>query len=160
MVSERSATRRRRFCSSFLRNLCSKKLFMQIVPYMPIHPAQLHTTPVAVTIEDHHDDTASPVLCPETESNNDDHLFKRPLPPVTYTVEEPCDTSVKRTSPMKRFVDETITTGIQGLLFRSYSQSLRSNSNLSVVELKNDTNDYSFYHSKDDYFVVEPTTPR
>ncbi|CAF4446824.1 unnamed protein product, partial [Adineta steineri] len=42
---------------------------------------------------------------------------------------------------------------------RSYSQSVRYNNNLTVVELKNDTNDNLIHHSQSDYFIVEPSTP-
>jgi hypothetical protein len=36
---------------------------------------------------------------------------------------------------------------------------MRSNSNLSVIELKNDSNDSSIGHSQSDYFIYEPSTP-
>ena len=86
---------------------------MQIVPYMPIHPAQLNVPPVVVPVEDNHENTSSPVLRPQTESKSDDLLFKRPFLPVLYTVEEPSDASVKRPSRMKRSVADCDTNGLK-----------------------------------------------
>jgi hypothetical protein len=59
---------------------------MQIVPYMPIHPSQLGKD--------------SPVIDDKTE---DESLFKIPSIPTPYTVEEPCDSAIKRPPTMKRY---------------------------------------------------------
>lgn len=64
---------------------------MQIVPYMPIHPAQLTSKNEEKSQED------------QTKiKKNDDHLFKKPFLPTPYTVEEPPDNTIKRTLRMKR----------------------------------------------------------
>jgi hypothetical protein len=72
---------------------------MQIVPYMPIHPAQLNTNDK----EEDKSKISSPVIIKEIKKKeNDDHLFKRPFVPTSYTVEEPCDNTIKPTPRMKR----------------------------------------------------------
>ncbi|CAF1404047.1 unnamed protein product [Rotaria sordida] len=124
-----------------------KKLSMQIVPYMPIYPVQFNNNnPMMDEKEqeqENQNQNSSPIIVKETKKEDDDLLFKRPFPSTPYTVEEPLENSTKRTSKMKR----------------SYSQSVRYNSNLSVIELKNDTDDCSFHTTESDYFVIEPSTP-
>ncbi|UJR15732.1 hypothetical protein I4U23_002667 [Adineta vaga] len=137
---------------SFLSKLCEnerRKFTMQIVPYMPIHPAQMNSDTVTTDekAEGEEDEevlaeSSSPVIPEEVKNDNDDHLFKMPSAPTPYTVEEPSDSNIKRASTMKR----------------SYSQSNQSNSNLSVTELKSDVNDKtSVLQSQSPYFIVEPT---
>jgi hypothetical protein len=120
---------------NLLTKLCEnerKKLSMQIVPYMPIHPAQLNNDNTTTTDDEN-----------QVSNDTDDHLFKIPSIPTPYTVEEPCDSAIKRGSTMKR----------------SFSQSDQYNTNLSVTELKLDGNDYLNNHqSQSAYFIVEPTT--
>ncbi len=65
---------------------------MQIVPYMPIHPAQLNNDNPTKTTD--YENQAS--------NDSDDYLFKIPSVPTPYTVEEPCDSAIKRGSTMKR----------------------------------------------------------
>ncbi|CAF3489317.1 unnamed protein product [Rotaria sp. Silwood1] len=132
-----------------------KKLSMQIVPYMPIYSLQANNNnnnnnPSMDEKEQEQENqnqnqnqNPSPIIVKPVKKEDDDLLFKRPFPPTPYTVEEPPENTTKRTSKMKR----------------SYSQSVRYNSNLSVIELKNDTNDYSFCPTESDYFIVEPSTP-
>jgi hypothetical protein len=73
---------------------------MQIVPYMPIHPAQL--TNDNITTTDEEDNNENQVSSDESKSDNDDYMFKIPSIPTPYTVEEPCDSAIKRGSTMKR----------------------------------------------------------
>ncbi len=76
---------------------------MQIVPYMPIHPAQLNndnnstTTPTIVE--------KPPEKEEKSKTENDDHLFKKPFLPTPYIVEEPVESIARRTPRMKRFDD-------------------------------------------------------
>ena len=86
--------------------LFRKKLSMQIVPYMPIHPTQLKTNN---TTEDEkkkelsENDKTSSVTTNRIQTKIDDHIFKVPPVPTPYTVEEPlCDSTSKRSSTMKR----------------------------------------------------------
>lgn len=66
---------------------------MQIVPYMPIHPAQLKSTNDEKEQENH----------TETKKTHDgNHLFKKPFLPTPYTVEEPSENTIKRALRMKR----------------------------------------------------------
>ena len=69
---------------------------MQIVPYMPIHPSQLNkdkpTTDNKTKAED----------VDESSVTSGEHLFKIPSVPTAYTVEEPCDSTIKRPPAMKR----------------------------------------------------------
>jgi len=125
---------------NLLRKLCEierKKVAMQIVPYMPIHPAQLNKDSPKKDDKKTDDE--------KEEDIKDENLFKIPSIPSTptpYTVEEPCDNVTKRPPTMKR----------------SYSQSNQYNSNLSVTELKPDAYDYSIMpHLQSAYFIVEPT---
>ncbi|CAF2682993.1 unnamed protein product [Rotaria sp. Silwood2] len=126
-----------------------KKLSMQIVPYMPIYPVQVNNNNSTMDEkeqeqeQENQNQNSSPIIAKEIKKQDDDLLFKRPFPPTPYTVEEPPENTTRRTSKMKR----------------SYSQSVRYNSNLSVIELKNDTIDYSFHSTESDYFVFEPSTP-
>lgn len=89
----------------------SKKLAMQIVPYMPIHPAQLNI-PIEKEEdieldEEKHLDSPAPILAnPKPDYDDDDDLFKKPFAPTPYIVEEPPDSFVKRSTRMKRFVNE------------------------------------------------------
>ena len=77
-------------------------MFKQIVPYIPIHPAQLTTDSVTNAKEETTDqDEPSPTVV-SPESNFDDNIFKIPSVPTPYTVEEPCDNVNKRNSTMKR----------------------------------------------------------
>ncbi|CAF0720050.1 unnamed protein product [Adineta steineri] len=130
-------------------NIERKRFSMQIVPYIPIHPAQLNNNNNHVTVEEKEQKIENNIsstvkISPIIKEENDDHLFKRPFSPVPpYTVEEPTENTTKRIPRMKR----------------SYSQSVRYNNNLTVVELKNDTNDNLIHHSQSDYFIVEPSTP-
>ncbi|CAF0849379.1 unnamed protein product [Rotaria sp. Silwood1] len=139
---------------SLISKLCDierRKLTMQIVPYMPIHPAQLSNDNVTTDDKSKEqeedklvDNTIlSSVVSDEIKYENDDHLFKIPLIPTPYTVEEPpCDSARKRSPTMKR----------------SYSQSNQSNNSLLVTELKPDVDDFSTIHqSQSAYFIVEPT---
>jgi hypothetical protein len=69
---------------------------MQIVPYMPIHPSQLNKDkPTA-------DDKAKDEDVDESSVTSGKDLFKIPSVPTAYTVEEPCDSTIKRPSAMKR----------------------------------------------------------
>lgn len=70
---------------------------MQIVPYMPIHPAQLS---IHHEEEEQEADSSSPI---PTDPKSEDDLFKKPFPPPPYIVEEPPENLVKRTTRMKRF---------------------------------------------------------
>ena len=66
---------------------------MQIVPYIPIHPAQLNNdNPTTTNTDDEN----------QASNDGDDHQFKIPSIPTPYTVEEPCDSAIKRGSTMKR----------------------------------------------------------
>jgi hypothetical protein len=99
--------------------LSRKKLAMQIVPYMPIHPAQLissDSTTAAISETKSHDDSndderldeqPSPlsIVIDDVNTQNDHDLFKRPLMPTAYTVEEPNDNAVQRSSTMKRYIN-------------------------------------------------------
>ncbi len=71
---------------------------MQIVPYMPIHPAQLNNS------NNNHETAEEKEQKDEKKrkKESDDHLFKRPFPPTPYIVEEPCENTSKRTLRMKR----------------------------------------------------------
>lgn len=81
---------------------------MQLVPYMPIHPAQLNSENVTSddkSKEDEDDElieNPSLVISEEVKNDNDDYQFKIPSIPTPYTVEEPCDNTRKRPSAMKR----------------------------------------------------------
>ncbi len=72
---------------------------MQIVPYMPVHPAQLNSHD-----EKNEKQKKIPSSTPVNpiKKENDDHLFKRPLTPTPYTVEEPPENTSKRPARMKR----------------------------------------------------------
>ncbi|CAF3658603.1 unnamed protein product [Rotaria socialis] len=128
-----------------------KKLTMQLVPYMPIHPAQLHNENVTTDNKTKEPDEekmienqfSSSVIYDE-EIKNDGHLFKIPSIPTLYTVEEPpCDGVLKRNPTMKR----------------SYSQSNQQNSSLSVTELRPGVDDFStIAQSQSPYFIVEPSS--
>lgn len=118
-----------------LYNLERKKFSLQLVPYMPVHPAQLKSN------KQSDEQKSSSPIASTLPNQTDDHLFKKPFLPTPYTVEEPCDTSHKRTSRMKR----------------SYSQSIRSNSNISIVELRDDIPIST--SSSSDYLIFEPHTP-
>lgn len=78
---------------------------MQIVPYMPIHPAQLNNDNVT-TITDEKikdkEETVEDSILDESKNDNDDYPFKIPSIPTPYTVEEPCENTIKRTPTMKR----------------------------------------------------------
>ncbi len=79
---------------------------MQIVPFMPIHPAQL--TKDNVTTEDKTKNEEEiienqPVVSDEFQNENNNYLFKIPSIPTPYTVEEPSDSAIKRGSTMKRW---------------------------------------------------------
>lgn len=76
-----------------------RKLFMQIVPYMPVHPAQLNNSNEK---EKKKKKIPSPIPVNQIKKENDDYLFKRPLTPPLYTVEEPPDNTTKRPARMKR----------------------------------------------------------
>ncbi|CAF3434918.1 unnamed protein product [Rotaria socialis] len=135
---------------SLINKLCDyerKKMSMQIVPYMPIHSIQSNNNNnnniSNTNVDEQEKKQENQNLSFGKVKEPEDRVFKRPLPPTSYTVEEPAENTTKRIPKMKR----------------SYSQSMRFNSNLSVVELKPDRNDYSFQHSQTDYFVVEPCTP-
>lgn len=140
---------------ALIRKLCEnerKKLSMQLVPYVPIHPGQLTTESPTK-----HNEKAqeSPKKNDDTESvtSNDsediqidktEHLFKRPFLPTAYTVEEPCEGDIKRASTMKR----------------SFSQCAQYHGNLLVTELNNDSkDDLSIRSNPSSYFIVEPSTP-
>ncbi|CAF0906134.1 unnamed protein product [Adineta ricciae] len=135
---------------SVLSKLCEierRKFTMQLVPYMPIHPAQLNSENVTSDDKSKDDDedelieNSSVVISEEVKNENDDYQFKIPSIPTPYTVEEPCDNTRKRPSAMKR----------------SYSQSNQSNSNLSVTEVKHDGNEQSSTSQPPSaYFIVEP----
>jgi hypothetical protein len=80
---------------------------MQIVPYMPIHPAQLNSDTLtndekAEDDEEEIVESTSPIISEDVKNDNDGHLFKIPSAPTPYTVEEPCDSTIKRASAMKR----------------------------------------------------------
>ncbi|CAF3782654.1 unnamed protein product [Adineta steineri] len=136
---------------SLISKLCEierRKFTMQLVPYMPIHPAQLSNDTATKQDEDEEEEeeriieNPSPVIFEELKNDDGDHLFKMPSLPTLYTVEEPSDNITKRACAMKR----------------SYSQSNQCNGSLSVTELKHNTNDQSSIHpSQSGYFVVEPT---
>jgi len=68
---------------------------MQIVPYMPIHPAQLNSNNPIIDEKEQKDQG-------KIKKENDDYLFKKPFLPVPYTVEEPCENILKRPPRMKR----------------------------------------------------------
>jgi hypothetical protein len=72
---------------------------MQIVPYMPIHPAQLNNNNNNnnSTIDEKKQENQNKI-----KKENDDYLFKKPFIPTPYTVEEPCENLMKRTPRMKR----------------------------------------------------------
>lgn len=86
---------------------------MQIVPYMPIHPAQLNM-PIEkedeIEIEEEkHPDSPAPILTdPKSGYADDDELFKKPFVPTPYFVEEPPDNFVKRSTRMKRLIDQLL----------------------------------------------------
>lgn len=68
---------------------------MQLVPYMPIHPAQLN--------EEKPIESQTSISVTSDEPKNDNHLFKIPSVPTFYTVEEPPSDDVMRRNPtMKR----------------------------------------------------------
>jgi len=130
---------------SLISKLCEierRKLTMQIVPYMPIHPVQLNNDkPKDEEKRIENQISSSSSSSDESKNENDDYHFKIPSIPTAYTVEEPSDSAIKRGPTMKR----------------SYSQSNQYNSNLSVTELKSDANDYSTSHqSQSAYFITEP----
>jgi len=83
---------------------------MQIVPYMPIHPAQLNNDNVATDDKIKEEEgegeeliaNTSGVTSEEFKDENDDYLFKMPSLPTPYTVEEPCENTTKRACAMKR----------------------------------------------------------
>ena len=79
---------------------------MQLVPYMPIHPAQLNKEAL-VTPElrsnDEEDELIQIANSSAALSDVDrDHVFKTPTIPTPYTVEEPNDSPTKRCPTMKR----------------------------------------------------------
>jgi len=78
---------------------------MQIVPYMPIHPAQLNNDTITTTnnkTKDEEETIENAMSSDESTNENNDPLFKIPSIPTRYTVEEPCDSTIKRGPPMKR----------------------------------------------------------
>ena len=75
---------------------------MQIVPYMPVHPAQLNTHDDKKEKQKKESPPPTPVN-PPIKKENDDHLFKRPFAPLPYTVEEPPENTNKRPARMKRY---------------------------------------------------------
>lgn len=79
---------------------------MQIVPYVPIHPAQFFTNTTTTTTDDDDEtaekSSASSLVSEESPALNDDQLFKRPSLPTAYIVEEPSDGAIKRGPAMKR----------------------------------------------------------
>lgn len=131
-----------------------RRLAMQIVPYIPVHPAQLTTDSISIgkSTTDEEEE--------KTQDTNDDHLFKIPSVPTPYTVEEPSDNTIHRGSTMKRFVHRLIhCLSFLFCCYRSFSQADQANSNFSVTELKPDGEDYSsIHHSQSPYFIIEPTT--
>lgn len=70
---------------------------MQLVPYMPIHPTQLNNDKIETKNDEEVNENA------DLKNDNDDYLFKIPSLPTPYTVEEPCETTTKRSSTMKRY---------------------------------------------------------
>ena len=79
---------------------------MQLVPYMPIHPAQLNKD-VLVTPELPSNDDDDELIEIATSSAaladvDREHVFKRPTIPTPYTVEEPNDSPTNRCPTMKR----------------------------------------------------------
>ena len=84
------------FIDFFFLSSCffRKKLSLQLVPYIPVHPAQLKSN-----IK-----TSDEKKSLSTRPNQaDDHVFKKPSPPTPYIVEEPSDINHKRSLRMKRF---------------------------------------------------------
>ena len=77
---------------------------MQIVPYMPIHPAQLNQTSILVKDDREKPVPSSTSMDTRRNRDNDDSIFKRPCTPTPYTVEEPCDLTMKRAARMKRYI--------------------------------------------------------
>jgi len=75
---------------------------MQIVPYMPIHPTQLNNNNNHSTLDEKEQENQNKIPPPIKVKENDDHLFKKPFAPTPYTVEEPCENTIKRTPTMKR----------------------------------------------------------
>lgn len=93
---------------------------MQIVPFIPIHPAQLTSDSKTTTNDDKSTDddekqslasssSSSLSTAPTTsmidefiDQTDDDQIFKRPWAPTPYTVEEPNDKINKRSPTMKR----------------------------------------------------------
>ena len=81
---------------------------MQLVPYMPIHPAQLNSENATCDDKSKDDDedeliaNSSVVISEEVKNENEDYQFKIPSIPTPYTVEEPSDNARKRPSAMKR----------------------------------------------------------
>jgi hypothetical protein len=72
---------------------------------MPIHPSQLtnnNNLRMDGKEEKNEKKASSTIVNKEITKENDDHLFKIPFLPTPYTVEEPCDNSIKRTPRMKR----------------------------------------------------------
>lgn len=78
---------------------------MQIVPYVPVHPAQLknNNTNTDKDEEGIENPISSPILSDDIKNENDEFLFKIPSAPTPYTVEEPCDNITKRGATMKRY---------------------------------------------------------
>lgn len=79
---------------------------MQIVPYMPIFPTQLGNNNQNCTQmeeKEQKQEEQNPKSTPVKQKENDDHLFRRPLPPAPYTVEEPPESTSRRPPKMKRF---------------------------------------------------------
>jgi hypothetical protein len=79
---------------------------MQIVPYVPIHPAQLFTNTTTTTTDDEEaaeKSSSSSVVSEEIAVLNDGQLFKIPPIPTAYTVEEPTEGAIKRGPAMKRY---------------------------------------------------------
>ena len=79
---------------------------MQIVPYMPVHPAQLNTDSKSTktTTDEVEDSKEKETISDDLKNDQADHFFKIPSVPNTpYTVEEPCDSAINRGPAMKRY---------------------------------------------------------
>ena len=74
--------------------IVKENLSTQLVPFIPIHSAQLIRSKAK---------SDEQIETKNSPPANDNHLFKRPNPVPCYTVEEPCETTVKHSNRMKRF---------------------------------------------------------
>lgn len=75
---------------------------MQLVPYIPIHPAQLASESTTTNNEKKDEESQPSSAGVSPEPNFDESIFKIPSVPTPYTVEEPCDNVNKRNPTMKR----------------------------------------------------------